>query len=323
LWSKVKAVVRRVRFIGPTPLPARHPRAWRVRLALLLATLATIAGLLAVWANRQLLNADRWASTSTALLQNASVRTALAQYIVDGVYSDAEIAGLIDRIPSARLQSVAGSSETDPRKLLTRATFQVLGRPGAQAAWRKAQRRAAQQFIEIVEGRSRAVTLHGNAVFVELRPIIETLTRPLGIPPAVVDALPAGATRLKVMSSRQITGVQRAVELLRGLAIVLPAAALLLFALAVAMAEGRRRRTLAFVGADIALAAILVLIIRKLAGDGIVDTLVAQDSVRPAARAVWSIGTELLSHIAQVAIVAGAAVAIVAWTSSRLTRSAA
>ena len=46
-----------------------------------------------IWANRQLLNADNWAQTSTSLLQNTAIRTATANYLVDQLYNERRCGG--------------------------------------------------------------------------------------------------------------------------------------------------------------------------------------------------------------------------------------
>ena len=56
------------------------------------------------------------------------------------------------------------------------------------------------------------------------------------------------------MTSNQISTVQNSVKLVRGLAIVLPAVALLLFALCVYLYTGRRRHALWIVGIDLVIA---------------------------------------------------------------------
>ena len=49
----------------------------------------------AVWANRQLFNPENWSNTSTQLLQNKAVRNATANYLVDQLYANVDVAGEI------------------------------------------------------------------------------------------------------------------------------------------------------------------------------------------------------------------------------------
>jgi hypothetical protein len=304
---------------GPEPpdAPARparglsKPRTWAIRLLLTLATILTVAGVLAIWANRQVLNADNWANTSTALLQNAAVRTQLSSYAVDQLYANVNVSGELRSALPPRLKPLAGPIAGGVRNLVQKVAFDLLGHPGVQAAWRTANALTARQFIDIVEGRSKVVLLNGSAVFLDLRPIVSQLTQRLGLPASLVQSLPPGAARLRIMSSSQIDLVRGVVNLVRGLAIIFPALALLLFALAVFL-SARRRHALLTVGVDLLIAGLIALVARNVAGNAIVNALASTDGVKPAVKAVWSIATAMLSDIAQATIIASLAVLLAA-----------
>jgi hypothetical protein len=279
---------------------------------LVVATILGVVAILAVWANRQLLNADNWANTSTALLQNEAIRTQIGDYVVEQVYANVNVAAELRSALPARLQPLAAPAAGGLENLAQRAAFELLGRPRVQEAWKAANKISAQQFINIVEGKSRLVTLQGNAVFLDLRPVLGQVSQRLGLPASVVDKVPASAARLKVMTSNEIKTVKNGVELLKGLAIVLPLIVLVLFALAVYLSVGRRRHALFFIGIDFVIAGLLVIVARNVAGDQIVNSLVPTDSVKPAADAAWSIGTAMLSDVAQSTIIIGLAVMLAA-----------
>ena len=70
------------------------------------AVLAVLA-IFAVWANRQLLNPDNWANTSTQLLEHPEIRAATSNYQVGQLYANVDVAGeLRSKLPPA-LQGVA------------------------------------------------------------------------------------------------------------------------------------------------------------------------------------------------------------------------
>jgi hypothetical protein len=280
---------------------------------LTLATLLTILGILAVFANRQVLDANNWSSTSTSLLQNPAIRTELSNYLVQQLYANVNISGQLKTALPPKLQPLAGPVAGGLQNLAGKAAYELLGRPEVQAAWKSANRVTAKEFIDIVEGNSKLVLLNGNAVFLDLRPVAADVASQIGLPSSLVNSIPPDAARLKILQSDQIKTVQNAVELLRGLAIILPALALILFVLGVYLSEGRRRHVLLIVGVDGVIAGVIVLIARNVAGHWIVNSLVTTDSVRPAAQAAWSIGTSTLSDIAQSTIVIGLAVMLAAW----------
>ena len=283
-------------------------RIWGVRGLLVVATILTLVGALAVWANRQVLNAENWSGTSTALLQDTAIRTEISDYLVQQLYANVNVAGELKTALPPRLQPLAGPVAGGLQNLAEKAAYELLGRPRVQAAWKAANRITAKQFIDIVEGKSRLVRLNGNAVFLDLRPIAVDLGSQLGLPSSLTNSIPEDVGRLKVISSNQITVVQNAVKVVRGLAIVLPAIALILFALAVYLAEGRRRHVLLLVGIDAVIAGLIVIVARNVAGHQVVGSLVGSDSDKPAAQAAWSIGTSMLSDIAQATIIIGLAV---------------
>jgi hypothetical protein len=69
------------------------------------------------------------------------------------------------------------------------------------------------------------------------------------------------------------------------------------------------------IGIGFILAGILVLILREIAGNVLVDQLASADA-KPAADATWSIGTSLLASIAKTAIIYGVFFLIAAWLAS-------
>src|SRR5512144_2503210 len=96
----------------PDPERSTEPpeRAQRVLVPVLLvlASLALFGGAFAVWVNRQALNTDNWKTTSTKLLADQRVQAALGPYLVDQLFTNADVAGALrQRLPS-NLQVLAG-----------------------------------------------------------------------------------------------------------------------------------------------------------------------------------------------------------------------
>jgi hypothetical protein len=277
------------------------------------ATILAVAAVFAVFANRQVLNADNWSETSSQLLDNPQVRTAISGFLIDQVYANVDVQAEVARALPPRLRPLAGPAANSLQSFAEQRTDKLLGRPRVQEAWKTANRLTAQQFINIAKGDSGAVTSSGTAVVLDLRVILLDLVKRLGLPGTLAGKIPSGAGRIKIMSADQVKTLQNGASAVSGLALVLPALALGLLALAVYLARGRRRETLLVAGINLVIAGALVLIGRNVAGTNIVDSLATTDAVKPATEAVWSIGTRMLHDVAQATIVLGIPLIIAAW----------
>jgi hypothetical protein len=115
------------------------------------------------------------------------------------------------------------------------------------------------------------------------------------------------------MRSDQLQTAQRVAGLVKGLALVLPLLAIALFALGVWLARGWRRRALGTIGSCFLVIGLLLLLIRRIVGNGVVDALVKVEANKPAVHQVWNIGTSLLYAIAVAVIVYGVVMILAAW----------
>ena len=104
----------------------------------------------------------------------------------------------------------------------------------------------------------------------------------------VEERLGPDAGRIVIMESDQLGTVQTVVELIRKLSIFLAIAILVLFALAVYLAEGPAAGDARNVGITFVIVGGLLLVIRNLAGDWIVDTLAERRVGTGAASNAWS-----------------------------------
>jgi hypothetical protein len=86
--------------------PSRKRR-WVVRALLIVATILTVVSIFAVWANRQLLDADNWSDTSTALLENDEIRAQVSAFLVDQTYANVDVSAELARALPPRLKPLA------------------------------------------------------------------------------------------------------------------------------------------------------------------------------------------------------------------------
>jgi hypothetical protein len=298
---------------------AATPSRWRARrvwtdVLLTVTTVLAIVAIVAIWANRQLLNPDNWASTSTSLLQNAAVRNATANYLVDQLYANVDVTGKIDSALPPRLAPLAAPLAGALRNAAVQGTELALSRPVVQNAWRAINRAADQQLVAVINGGNRGVTVNDGTVSLNLRTILNEVASRLGISADLGAKLPPAAANLVIFQAKQIKLVQDIGNGLSGLAIVLYILVPLLYVVTLLVAPaGRRRRTLMSVGTSGVIAGLVVVLFRSLIVTNVAASLVKDASVRPAANAAISIATTLLTQIAGAVILIGAVIVVCAW----------
>jgi hypothetical protein len=280
---------------------------------LVITTVLTILAIVAIWANRQLLNAENWSKTSTSLLENKTVRTTTATFLVDQLYANVDVAAKIDAALPPRLKSLSAPIAGALRGGAVSATELALSRPVVQDAWRAANRAADQSLIAIVNGGNRQVSLDGGQVTLNLDTILDDVAAQLGIKADLGSKLPPSVAKLVILKSNQLKLVQDIGKALKGLALVLEILVPLLYIVALLIATGRRRRTLMSIGISGLVAGLVVILFRTIIVSAVANSLVKDDDIRPAARAVISIATTLLTSIAGAVILIAVVTAVCAW----------
>jgi Short C-terminal domain len=302
---------------APEPAPATR-RISRKRLigvdALIgVTTLLLIVGMFAIWANRLLFNPDNWSKTSTQLLANPVIRSATANYVVDQLYANVDVAGLIRQGLPSQFQGLAGPAAGALRNGAVQATDLALQRPRVQNLWAQANRAADQTFINVVNGGKGAVSTNNGAVTLNLGGIVEDVASRLGLPSGLSQHLPANVATLTVFKAHQLKTVQNIGNAIKGLALWLTILCPVLYALSILLATGHRRRTLMTVGFAGVFAGVVVFFGRHILQMQITNSVTNDESLRPAIRATIGIGTQLLTEVAGAVVFVGVILVICAW----------
>jgi hypothetical protein len=320
------------------PAPRARPRRALVAGLCVLASVVGFVSCFAVWVNRQALNVDNWTQVSSEVLEDHQVEEALSAYLVNQLFASVNVAGELQSALPKQAQGLAGPAAAGLRALADRAVPRLLESSQIHEVWRKANRAALEQLLTIIKGGGKAVSTNNGEVSLNLHALVIALASQLGLQSQVEAVqqkvrgtagaaaraaaeqklgvtLPAETGRLVIMRSKQLRTAQNIAAGIKGLAVVLPVLTLALFALAVWLADGWRRVALRRVGWCFFGVGFALLLAHRVAGDQIVNGLVANPSTRPAALAVWSIGTSLLRNIAIAVIVYGLLLVAAAWLS--------
>jgi len=296
-----------------TPPGQRHKGL--VKALVVVGLLLTVVACFAIWAERQALTTDDWVNTSGRLLENEQIRNALATYSVDQLYANVDVNAELEKALPKNFKQLSGPASTGLRSLATTGAQKVLATSRFLQLWKNANRTAHETLINIIDDKGNVVSTSGGEVDLKLRPLIIQVSNQLGLGGNIADQLPPDAGNLKILRSDQLGLAQTIAKVIRGLALVTTLLALALFALAIYLSRGYRWITVLGVGIGLILVGVVVLILRDVAGNVVVDQL-ASDIAKPAGDAAWSIGTSLLASIARTIIVFGGFFVIAAWLAS-------
>jgi hypothetical protein len=292
------------------------PRLRRTAIAIIvLAGVIAFFAVLAVWAERQLLETDTWTETSTEVLADERVQTALDNFLVEALFQKVDVEAELKKSLPSDLQGLAGPAAGGVHELALRAAAEALASPHVQQLWAQANEQAHDAFLLIVEGGNETVSTEGGAVNLDLGRLITEVADNAGV--NLHGKIPPDTAQIVILQSDQLGFVQDAVNVLRQLSLALPAVALALFALAIYLARGWRREAVRACGVAFICVGVAVLVMRSIAGGIIVNELAKTDAVRPAADAVWGIFTTLLRDQAVAMIAYGALIVVGAWLAGK------
>jgi hypothetical protein len=290
---------------------AGHPKLTAVLIGF--ATLFAVLAIFSIWANRQALNTDNWVSTSDRILQNEEVQQRLSAYLASELFANVDVQAELAKALPPELSGLAGPAAGGLSQLAPKVAERALASSRVQALWSSANRAAHETLLKLLDGGSGAISTEGGAVTLDLHALLAQVGTQLGVGEAVASKVPASAGELTILRSDQISTAQDGAQLIRDLPIVLTLLALVLYGLAIWLAGPRRRQALRSAGLGFVVAGALVLVLRSIAGDALVNSLVANEAAKPAAEAVWGIATSLLATVAASAIAFGVLVFLAAW----------
>jgi hypothetical protein len=270
----------------------RMAAAWiLVVLGIIVAVLAVIAG----YVRYQALDTPTVEETATELIDNDQIREQIATQLVDQLFTNVDVeAALRERLPPDQ-QRLAPPLAGAARTLADRASTELLERPRVQELWINSIVRAHEELLAVLDDDTTVLTTEGGFVVLNLRPLVIQLGDQVAIVGSLADRLPESAGRIKIIEADQLETAQELTQLLKRVAAVLWIVPFLLWAIAFWLARGRRRAILRTIGLGLIAVGLLVLIVRRFAGNYVVDDLVKSDAVRPAVDDAWDIITALLA----------------------------
>jgi hypothetical protein len=289
-------------------LPVKRVPRWRsivARLLVVLGIVFLVISLLSNFVKREALDKDNFRTTAEQLIANDNVRNQIAAQMVETLYANVDVSNqLQDQLPN-NLQSLAGPIAGISRGVADRGAQEVLSRPRVQKIFVGAASAAQQTLVKVLENNSQVVDTTDGNVVLNIRDLVLQLGDQFQIVNNLDKRLPADAGQITILKSDQLDTAQNITQWLKAVADWIWALVIVCWAVAVWLVPGRRRREVRAIAVGVAIAGVLLLIIRSVAGGYIVDKVIVTESVKPAVSDVWGIVTDSLAAAAWNCIAVG------------------
>ena len=304
-----------------TPAPEqRRGRAAAVWVVLVLAGFLLLLSSFAVWIDRVALNTGVFTDTSSSLLDDDRIRSAVANRAVDELFANVDVQAEVEEQLPADYKGLSGAATAGLRQASYQIVDRALEQPVFQDLFRIALEESHTTLVEVLEGGGDRISTDEGEVTLDLRAIIVEAADRIGIGDQVVDRIPADAGQIVVLRSDELDTAQNVFQLLKTLAWILPILTLAAFGLAVWLAPDRRRAVRAS-GLVLVVVGLVGLVAARLTRNYVVDALVERRDDREAAGNAWNILTELMRGSFRLLIVVGLLFVLAAWLAGPSRRA--
>lgn len=267
-----------------------------VRTLVVVGALLAILSLLAGYIRFQALDTDTVGDTAGDLIADPEIRDQAAATLVEQLFANVDVeAALNERLPPDQ-RGLAGPIAGAIRLGADRAAQRLLERPRAQELWVRTIEATHRNLLRILEDETGPISTERGHLVLDLQPLVIQLGEQVAIVGRIDERLRSrpDAGRITIMEADQLETAQDVTQILKVLGLWLWLVPIVLWAIALWLAEGRRRAILRMIGFASIITGLLVLVVRRIAGSSVVDQLAPTESVELAASNAWDILTAQL-----------------------------
>jgi hypothetical protein len=245
--------------------PAKGPRWRRVTswVLIVLACLLAVVSVVVVFARNELLNTDTYVNTMAPLATNSAIQTQVATRVSDELIARTDLNQRVKGALPAKAGFLATPITSEVQKATYATALKVVQSPKFEQLWIGVNRASHKQLVNVLTGSSQgSASTKDGKITIDLSKVEANVKEKLdaqGI--TVFDKVPAvKGLNYVLFQSKDLVRIQKLVNFLNKLAVVLPIITLLLFAGAVALTPNRRKGLVrAATGLAVSMALILVL----------------------------------------------------------------
>jgi hypothetical protein len=264
------------------------------RTLVVVGTVFAVLALLAAFIRYQALDTATVNDTAGELIADQEIRDQVAASLVDQLYANVDVAAALAQQLPPDQKGLAGAASAGLREVSDRLARRLLERPRTQQLWVNSVTTAHEQLVKVLDDDVTGITTENGAVILDLRPLVIQLGDQIAIVGRLATRLPDDTGRVEIMQADQLETAQDLTYWLKTAAAVLWIVPFVLWALALWLARGRRRRLLRMIAISTIITGLLVLVVRRVGGEYTIDALVSSSAVQPAAQDAWDILTRQL-----------------------------
>ena len=285
-------------------------------LIIAVGSLLIILSVLAIWVHTVVYDTPTWRATSKTVIQDPGVQKEVAQYVTDQIYTSPQVQANITNVLPPALKPFSPEVTNGLRQVTQTAAVRLLQRPRVQDLFVAASTRAHTDMVKLLDNNGNYVSSTNGKVVLDLRSVLIDVADNAGVGAQAESVIPANSGQITVVDSNQLGTIQTVAHILNILVIWLPLLTIALFALAVWLARGFRRRALLWSAMGILVATIVLIFVRRELGQLIINNQVNDVTVRPALITAWYIGTNVIGTINWTLFFIAAILAVGLWLSS-------
>ncbi len=124
------------------------------------------------WAHYTVLNTNGWVNTVGPLTSNPAVADALGTTVTNELFTSLNAQQQIAGVLPPRASFLAGPITSGVKGYVQNAVTKVVGSPQFNTIWRQANRFAHQQLVNVLQGKSKALSTTNGQVVLNLVPLV-------------------------------------------------------------------------------------------------------------------------------------------------------
>jgi hypothetical protein len=180
---------------------------------LVIAGLLLLLSSFAVWINRVALNTGVFADTSSSLLDDPAIRSAVANRAVDELFANVDVQQEVQSQLPSGYKGLSGPATAGLRQASYQIVDRALKQPRFQSLFKATLEETHKTLVQVLEGGGDRVSTENGEVVLDLRPIVEEAADRIGVGQQVASKLPENAGRIVILRSNQLSTAQNGFQL--------------------------------------------------------------------------------------------------------------